>query len=126
MNRTIRMPALIFAAAAASAAAAVAAKAPADEIPFVNFGGIRDWTANDDSTLYVESAQGQWYQVALAYPCTGLPFALRVGIDTGGFDTLDSFSNIIVNGQRCPVASVSQIASPPPRGSTAPAARAKG
>jgi len=126
MNRTIKMLALIFAAVAASPAAAVAAKAPADEIPFVNFGGIRDWTANNDSTLYVESAQGRWYQVALAYPCAGLPFALRVGIDTGGFGTLDSFSNIVVDGQRCPVASVTQIASPPPRGSTAPAAKANG
>jgi hypothetical protein len=126
MNRTTGMLALIFAAVAASPAAAVAAKAPADEIPFVNFGGIRDWTANDDSTLYVESAQGRWYQVALAFPCTGLPFALRVGIDTGGSGTLDGFSSIVVDGRRCPVASVTPIASPPPRGSTATAARAKG
>jgi hypothetical protein len=126
MNRTIKMLALIFVAVAANPAAAVAAKAPADQIPFVNFGGIRDWTANDDNTLYVESAQGQWYQVALAYPCTGLPFALRVGVDTGGFDTLDNFSNIIVDGQRCPVASVTQIASPPPRGAAAHATKAKG
>lgn len=125
MNRTIKTLALIF-AVMASPAAAVAAKAPADEIPFVNFGGIRNWTANDDNTLYVESSQGQWYQVALAFPCSGLPFALRVGVDTGGFDTLDSFSNIIVDGQRCPVASVTQIASPPTRGSTAPAAKLKG
>lgn len=58
MNRTIKMLALIFAAVAASPAAAVAAKAPGDEIPFVNSGGIRDWTANDDSTLYVKSAPG--------------------------------------------------------------------
>jgi hypothetical protein len=116
MNRTIKTLALIIAAAAACPAAAVAAKAPADQIPFVNFGGIRDWTANDDDTLYVESSQGRWYQVALAYPCSGLPFALRIGIDTGGFDTLDSFSNIIVDGQRYPVASVTRIASPPPRG----------
>jgi hypothetical protein len=125
MNRTIKTLALIF-AVAASPAAAAAPKAPADEIPFVSFGGIRDWTANDDNTLYVESAQGKWFQVALAYPCSGLPFALRVGVDTGGFDTLDSFSNIVVDGQRCPVASVTQIAAPPRRGAAAPAAATKG
>ena len=126
MNRTITTLALMFAAVAASPAPALAAKAPSGEIPFIRFGGIQDWTANDDSTLYVESAQGQWYQVALAYPCLGLPFALRVGIDTGGTDTLDSFSNIVADGQRCPVASVTQIAAPPPRGSAVPATGAKG
>jgi hypothetical protein len=125
MYRTVNTLALFFAAVAASPAAAAPAKAPADEIPFVNFGGILNWTANDDNSLYVESAQGNWYQVALAFPCSGLPFALRVGVDTGGFDTLDSFSSIIVDGQRCPVASVTRIASPPPRGAAAPAA-AKG
>ena len=126
MNRTIRTFALIGAALAAIPAAATAAKAPSSEIPFVNFGGIQDWTANDDSTLYVESAQGRWYQVALAYPCLGLPFALRVGIDTGGTGTLDSFSNIVADGQRCPVASVTPIASPPPHGPATPTTGAKG
>jgi hypothetical protein len=118
MNRKIQTLALIFAAAAASPAAAVAAapaKPPADQIPFVNFGRIRDWTANSDDTLYVESSQGLWYQVNLAFPCFGLPSALRIGVATGGFDTLDNFSDIVVDGQRCPVASVSRIASPPPR-----------
>ena len=126
MNRTTKMLALVFIASAACPAAAVAAKAPADQIPFVNFGGIRNWTANDDQTLYIQSSQGQWYQVALAYPCTGLPFALRIGVDTGGFNTLDSFSNIVVDGQRCPVATVTQVASPPSRSASARAAMAKG
>jgi hypothetical protein len=52
--------------------------------------------------------------------------ASATGPRTGGVDTLDSFSNIIVGGQRCPVASVTQIASPPPRRTAASAAKAKG
>ena len=116
MSRLIRELVL---AAAVSAAAAVAgptmaAAAPGGdaEIPFLNFGGIRNWTANGDSSLNVQAAGGQWYKVDLAGSCPELPFALRIGVDSGPTDTLDNFSTIIVDGDRCPVASVTQIAAP--------------
>ena len=109
-------------AAAVSAAASVsgptmAAAAPSGdaEIPFLNFGGIQNWTANGDSSLNVQAAGGQWFKVDLAVPCRGLPYALRIGVDSGPTDTLDNFSTIIADGDRCPVASVTRIAAPSPR-----------
>lgn len=111
-----RMKTLALATALSAAWPAMAAPAPrgGNEIPFVNFGGIRNWTANDDSTLYVQAAGGQWYEVDMAQPCSGLPFALRIGVDGGPMGTLDSFSSILVDGNRCRVAAVTRLAAPPP------------
>ena len=115
MNRMIRSLAVL--AALTSAWPVVAAPAPAGsgEIPFVGFGGIRNWTASDENTLYVQAAGGQWYEVDMAGPCWGLPDALRIGVDSGPTDTLDAFSTIVVDGNLCPVASVTRLASPPQR-----------
>ena len=81
-------------------------------IPFVGFGGIRNWTATDNSTVYLQASNGQWYEADLLSPCMGLPFAFGIGVDTRGSDTVDNFSSIMVDGQRCPVASVSKVAGP--------------
>lgn len=82
-------------------------------IPFVGFGGIRNWTATDGDTVYLQASNNQWYQAELAGPCMGLPFAFGIGVDTRGSDRFDNFSSIIVDGQRCPVASVTKVAGPP-------------
>jgi len=119
MNRVIKALALATALVAAWPALAAPAPRGGNEIPFVGFGGIQNWTANDDSTLYVQARGGPWYEVDMAQPCTGLPFALRIGVASGPMDTLDSFSTILVDGNRCQVASVTRLASPPPRGRTA-------
>lgn len=116
-KRILSLAFLTFAAAAwpAAVSAAPNALAPSGsaEIPFVNHGGIRDWTAGDDDTLFVQAMSGKWYEVDLMSSCSGLPFATRVGFDTGPIDTFDRFSTVIVDGQRCPVQSVSLMASPP-------------
>jgi hypothetical protein len=106
--------ALLAAGVTAPAFAAQPAPAPQASIPFVNEGGIISWKAEDDSTLYVQSQGSKWYLVKLMAPCTGLPFAMRVGFATGPTDTLDNFSNVIVDGQRCPVQSVTMMSGPPP------------
>ena len=54
------------------------AKAPDRDyasIPFVGFGGIRNWTATDDDTGYLQASNNQWYEAELAGPCMGLPLA---------------------------------------------------
>ena len=122
MNKTIKSIALAAMLSATWTAAAGAAPRGGDAIPFIGFGGIQNWTARDDSTLYVQSAGGQWYQVNLAQPCLGLPFALRIGVDSGPTNTLDDFSTIIADGDRCPVASVTRLDSSPP---SVPAAKPK-
>lgn len=84
-------------------------------IPFVGFGGIRNWTATDDSTVYLQASNDQWYEADLAGPCMGLPFAFGIGVDTRGSNTFDNFSSILVDGQRCPVTSVKKVTGPPAR-----------
>ena len=69
-------------------------------IPFVDYGGIQNWSAQNDSTLMVQAMNNKWYRVGLMMSCSGLPFATRVGFDTG---------------QRCPVQSITMVNSPPER-----------
>jgi hypothetical protein len=48
-------------------------------------------------------------------PCPNLPWAHRIGVDTRGTPTLDRFSTLLVDGDRCPVRSVVAADGPPPR-----------
>lgn len=90
-----------------------AAAAPQEtSIPFVNMGGIRDWQAVDDSTLYVQDNSRQWYLARLSGTCTDLPFATTIGFETKGVNRLDRFGAVVVSGQRCPLSSF--VASGPP------------
>lgn len=85
-------------------------------IPFVNKGGVRDWQAIDDSTLYVQDLRRSWYLVKLATPCTDLAFATNIGFETKGVDTLDRFGTVIAGGQRCPISSFVGSGPPPAKG----------
>lgn len=100
-------------AVAQPAPAAESKMAPAEtSIPFVNMGGIRDWQAVDDTTLYVQDNGRKWYLARLLSPCTDLTFATGIGFETRGVNRLDKFGSVVVGGQRCPLASF--IASGPP------------
>jgi hypothetical protein len=83
-------------------------------IPFVNHGGIQDWQAPNDHTLYVQGSGGKWYRADLLGTCQDLQFADRIGFDGGATDTFDRFSKIIVSGQRCQVSSLTKLDGPPP------------
>jgi hypothetical protein len=101
-------------AIAALAALAIApAAASADSIPFVSMNGITNWTTVGDDTLYLKARDDRWYRADLAGPCFGLPTAFAIGVRTFGDDTFDSSSSIIVDGERCPVMSVTRVAGPP-------------
>jgi hypothetical protein len=82
-------------------------------IPFANLGGIRDWRAIDDHTLYVQGRGEKWYRVELLGPCTGLPFEHAIGFVAEPLGSFDRFSSIVVEGRECPVSSVT--AGVPPR-----------
>ena len=100
--------------AALSAAPADPAKKPADvSIPFVSHGGVKDWRAVDDHTLYIESTGGQWFKATTMGICIGLDFADKIGFDGGGTDTFDKFSRLIVRGQPCPIESLAKVDGPP-------------
>lgn len=117
-----RIPAAVLAtvlgAAALQARAADPAPAaptgqPAEAtIPFANRGGIDDWHADGDNSLYVKSRAGQWYRAKLMGPCLDLRFANTIGFVTRPGDTFDRFSSIRVRGHDCALTSL--VPSDPP------------
>lgn len=86
---------------------------PQASIPFVDHGGVRDFHAIDDRSIYLQARDRQWYRADLFGPCFGLPYAVGIGIDADPTGRLDRFGTIIVDGERCKIASL--IPSEPPR-----------
>ncbi len=82
-------------------------------IPFANMGGIRDWRAVDDSTLYVQDIRRNWYLAKLVAPSPDLTFATAIGFETRGTNQLDKFGTVVVGGQRIPLISFVSSAPPP-------------
>jgi len=94
------------------------AKSAEASIPFVNHGGIDDWQAIDRRTLYIRDAQHHWYRATLMGDCLDLDYATRIGFAPGAGDRLDRFSNILVHGHRCPIASLVASGPPPSKAKT--------
>jgi hypothetical protein len=107
--------ALGLASAPAYAAPAEHAARAATEasIPFANFGGIRDWRAVGDRTLYIQDRARDWYKATLMSPALELPFTWAIGFDTGPIDRFDKFSSVVVRGQRYAVQSLVKVDGPP-------------
>ncbi|MCW1986823.1 UNVERIFIED_ORG: hypothetical protein M2348_002573 [Sphingomonas sp. R1F5B] len=122
MIRIAALAALALAATPALAQAPVNPAKPVEaSIPFVNHGGIRDWRAQGDSTLYVQDQSGQWYRASLMGPAFDLPFAQAIGFDARGTDTFDRFASVVVHGQSYPVQSLVKVAGPPMKAKAAQA-----
>lgn len=82
-------------------------------IPFANLGGIQDWRAADDDTLYIQGRTDQWYRAELLGPCVGLDFATTIGFEVQPTGTFDEFSSVIVDGRRCALRTFVEVAGPP-------------
>lgn len=110
---------ILAALAAALVVGGFAASAPAPaqaqgvreaRIPFVQYGGIRDWRTDRDDELFVQDSGRRWYHVELMGPCVGLEFANRVRfLPSDGAGTFDRFSWISADGERCKVQSVTPV-----------------
>jgi hypothetical protein len=115
---------ILIVAAAFLAAAPALAQADKDEaqasIPFVNHGGVRNFEAVDNDTLYIEGQHRRWYRAELAGYCPELGFAQAIGFETRGPDTLDRFGTLIVRGQRCPLKSLVESGPPPKKAKKPP------
>ena len=111
---------LAFAAAASLCGGAAASEpaAPAAQearIPFLHISRFRTFRAVDRETLYIENRRNDWYRITTLGHCPGLPFAMTIGVDTRGSPTLDRFSTLVVDGDRCAIQSVVRSGPPPPR-----------
>ncbi len=119
------MKRILLPLAAAAGALAGAAPAAADpprvdvaeeaRIPFLHIGRIRTFRAIDQDTLYVRAQRRQWYRLETMGPCPNLPWAHVIGVDTHSGTTVDRFSTLLVEGDRCALRSVVRSGEPPRR-----------
>jgi hypothetical protein len=98
--------------------AGAAGTAPADTdrevaIPFVSSIGSVEWQRASDDSLYIRGGNGRWYFVRTTNYCTHLATSLGIGLQTSALDQLDRNGAILVQGQRCPVASITASDGPP-------------
>ena len=109
--RTVSLALLSILAGGAAAAAEEASEETS--IPFVSSIGSVEWKAASDRALYVRGGNGSWYFVRTTNRCTRLRASLAIGFETSAVDQLDRHGAILVQGQRCPVASVTRSDGPP-------------
>ncbi|HEV2745716.1 MAG TPA: DUF6491 family protein [Allosphingosinicella sp.] len=113
---------LAVAAAAALAGGALAASPSPGQagaevsVPF-SHQRIRSFRSLDDRSVYLRvgsRSRGEWYRATTLHPCMELPYALAIGIaDVSVTGTLDRFSTLLVDGQRCPLQSLVRSGPPP-------------
>jgi hypothetical protein len=118
---------LVLAAATAASLAAAPAVArdqtwPADKlgketsIPFIGTIGLYNFEADGDRGVWLQDQQRRWYYATVIGPCTGLPFATRIGVDTRfGGSQLDRTGTLLVDHQHCPINSLVTSNGPPPK-----------
>lgn len=121
------MKKLLLAFAATLSLSATAYAGPAQDapptgeevaIPFAHLrGGIRSFHAEDQDTVYVQDRRRNWYRAEIAGACIGLPWAMRIGVDTRGSSTFDRSSTLLVEGDRCQLVSLTRSEKPQRRGS---------
>ncbi len=104
----------ILGLAATGAAASACGKAPPETaIPFVNSLSNIEWKAASDDSLYVRGGRGEWYLIRTTNRCTRLRAAHGIGFQTSALGQLDRNGAIVVQGVRCPVASIVASDGPP-------------
>ena len=82
-------------------------------IPFANLrGGLRSFHTDDADTVYIQDRRGDWYRAEIAGACIGLPWAMRIGVDTRGSSTFDRSSSLLVEGDRCMLTSLTRSERP--------------
>ena len=106
---------------AASANAAPDHHAAEIKIPFVNSMSNIEWEAASDDSLYLRGPKGDWYFVRTANRCSRLLVARGIGFHASVGGQLDRHSAIMVQGVRCPVASIVRSDGPPPKSRRKPA-----
>lgn len=70
-------------------------------LPFADLGNIRSWQPDGSGAMYIESSRRNWYRATFFAPCINLPFAFAVAFVTEPNGSLNRYSSILVDGERC-------------------------
>lgn len=112
MRHMLSLAMLVLAAGSAGASETAATETV---IPFVNSIREVEWKPASHDSLYVRGGRGEWYFVRTSNRCTRLLVARGIGFQTSALGQLDRHGAIMVQGVRCPVASIVRSDGPPPR-----------
>lgn len=85
-------------------------------IPFAANGGIVDWHAENDRSIFLRDRAGHWYFVTLASACPGLQFNQNILFSTDPSGNFDRFSAISTRDYRCAVQSIVRSGAPAAKG----------
>lgn len=102
--------------AAVGASAAPRQAVPETRIPFINTMSNVEWQAASDDSLYLRGPKGEWYFIRTMNRCSRLRSSPGIGFQTSAGGQLDRHGAILVEGVRCPVASITRSDGPPSRG----------
>lgn len=110
----MRLKLMLVPAAILCGCATAAAEPPPGEtvIPFVSSIKSVEWERASDRSVYIRGGNGDWYLVRTTNRCTRLATSLALGFETSALDQLDRHGALLVQGQRCPVASISRSEGP--------------
>lgn len=106
--------AALLAASGCATASAVEDVPGETAIPFISSLNSVEWKRLNNRAVYVRGGNGDWYLVRTTNRCTRLASSSALGFETSALNQLDRFGALLVQGQRCPVASVTR-SEPPPR-----------
>lgn len=106
---------MISACLAAAAVPACATERSGGEtvIPFMSSLNAVEWEAVSDDSLYLRGPKGDWYFIRTMNRCSRLRSSPGIGFQTSARDQLDRHGAILVQGVRCPVASIVRSDGPP-------------
>jgi hypothetical protein len=75
---------------------------------------LRNWLADGERGIWIQANDLRWFYARFAHACHGLSATNSLVLDTGGSDTIDSNSAVLVPGSgRCTMRSFAPSDGPP-------------
>jgi len=85
-------------------------------IEFAGGGGIRDWHAENDRSIYIMDRAGKWYYATFSNRCTRLPNSGTVRFETDALGRFDHFSQVHTGWSTCQVDTIVRSHAPAAKG----------
>jgi hypothetical protein len=85
-------------------------------IDYAARGGIRDWHADDEQSIYLMDRTGRWYRATFSHRCLNLPSNQAIAFETDALGRFDRFSTIGTADMRCQVESIVRSPRPAAKG----------
>ena len=80
----------------------------------VDHSQLRNWLADGERGIWIQANDLRWWYARFAHACHGLSATNSLVLDTGGSDTIDSNSAVLVPGSgRCTMRSIGRSDGPP-------------